>query len=47
MKTRLERMYQQLEKNNEAINNGGSKFLYTKRNEELSKLIAKEESKNK
>ena len=39
--TKIERMYKAIEKNREAISNGGSLFLYNKRNEEISKLIAK------
>lgn len=45
--TKLERMYKAIEDNNKSINEGGSHFLYNKRNEELSKLIAIEELKNK
>jgi hypothetical protein len=43
--TKLERMYKAIEQNNECINNGGSLFLYNKRNEEISRLITKEELK--
>ena len=43
---KIERMYRAIEKNSKAINNGGSFFLYNKRNEEISKLIVIAENKN-
>tara|TARA_R110001632_G_scaffold163003_1_gene281471 strand:- start:77 stop:217 length:141 start_codon:yes stop_codon:yes gene_type:complete len=42
--TKVERMYKAIEQNREAISNGGSLFLYNKRNEEISKFITKEET---
>lgn len=44
-KTKLQRLYAQLESNSKAIANGESKSYYTRQNEYLSTLIAKEEAK--
>ena len=42
--TKLQRMYKAFEENSQAISKGGSKSYYTRQNEHLSVLIAKEEA---